>query len=130
MNFETKYNTEGVKIGPFPNDSSIIINPDGSLFLETLNNNEHEWKHEWKQLETHREWLKPSINGCVGKPTPKYRQIKYRRMMDFVIGYVDEKIVRMHTMFGEGEEGKGAIYISLALSDGSEVRYNKGKYSI
>ena len=120
MQFIPKYNNEGVKIGPYPNNTYIVVNPDGSLFMETNDNSKLVWKH----LETNSEWLEPVPEGCVGLPTPNYRQIKYRRMMDIMIGYVDDKAVKIHIMYGQGD-----IYVTLALADGTPVKYSKGKYS-
>ena len=117
--YEPKHNYEGLKIGPYPNDSYIIVNPDGSLFIEFIKDD----TIVWSPLRSKREWLGKENKVYMSKPTDDYTNIKYRKMMDFVIGYLDEKTLRMHTMYGDDE-----IYIDLALSNGQDVKYINGKY--
>lgn len=117
--YEPKNYNEGLKIGPYPDNSYIIVNLDGSLFIETINNGEI-W---WTPLETKGEWLVKSDKTFRGKPTPKYITVKYRRMLDTAIGYLGVATLRLHTMYGNNE-----TLMNLSLSDGSEVKYINGKY--
>lgn len=115
MNFEAKYG-EGMRVGLYPDGSYILINPDGSLFIQNGN--------MWTPLNSSDGWLEKGSTSCVGKPTDTYRTLRYRRMGDFEIGYVEEKTVRMYTMWSNG-----SIFINIALDNGIELKYSRGKYS-
>lgn len=115
MNFEAKY-VEGMRIGPYPDGSYILINPGGSLFIQN--------DTKWTPLKSSGDWLEKESASCEGKPTNNYRTFKYRRMGDFEIGYMGVKTIRLYAMWSNQE-----IFINIALNDGTELSYNRGKYS-
>ena len=115
MNFELKYE-EGLRIGPYPNGSYIIVNSDGSLFIQKDN--------RWRPLKSQGDHLEVGL-ACVGKPTHGYHTKKYLRMGDFEIGYIGYNTIKMYTMWSNGE-----IFINIALNDGTELGYDSGKYYV
>jgi len=114
MEFQSTH-PSGVKIGPYPDNSYILVNLDGSLFIERVENGEI----VWIPLESSGDWLVETGKRYRGRPTDDYINIKYRKLVDIHIGYVDDKVLRLNTVYANSE---------ILMSLNENIKYNNGKY--